>query len=141
MVQQATREMLSHVEKPLLNVKSFFPFDLFPDSLSINPIEVTFVQNIFFFSSYVISIPVEDIWDISMTKGPFFASLKILPTMTIKDEPISMKWLTWGDARKAHDLLQGLMTLKKQKVDISKASPKPSEIEEISRLGKTHDGA
>ncbi len=135
------REVLSHVDKPLLVIHSVFPFDLFPDCLSINPIEVVFIHNMFFFSSYEMSMPVADIGDISLSKAPFFATLKILPNSFIKDEPIKIEWLTWKDAVKAHDLLQGLITLKKQKVDIAKLSADENEVDKIINVGKPREGS
>lgn len=135
-VAHPPQQILTKSHQPLLIVKSFFPFDLFPDQLIINSIEVIFIYNMFFWSSYETSMSIDNIGDLILTHGPFFATLTITPTSTLKDQPIHIRWLTKAKAKKAHDLLQGLVMLRKEKADIASLLSEENGIEEIMKIGK-----
>lgn len=130
-----TQKLIAKLHQSLIAAHSFFPFQLFPDELIINPIEIVYINNIFFWTSFRTSMLIEEIGDVELVEGPIFASLTITSTSTLKDEPIHMTYLTKKNARKAHALLQGLVTIQKENIDLENVLQEKKGIEEIIAIG------
>ena len=113
-----------------------FPFDFFPDEITIDEYKVNVVSHEFFFSEDIHSITIEMIKDIEVAAGPFFATLKIVPD-GYPGNPLVIRFLKKGEAIRAQRIIQGLMVARKQGIDPAKLD-NPDFIESIEALGKTH---
>jgi hypothetical protein len=102
----------------LLNVKTVFPFVLFPDTLHIDRKKLTLVHQYSFFTAKTISVPLDDILNVEANIGPLFGSL-ILTSKYFKNNTQSINFLHRKDAIKAQLLLQGHMVVYHEKIDCS----------------------
>ncbi|RJQ36259.1 hypothetical protein C4559_05155 [Candidatus Microgenomates bacterium] len=100
----------------LIQVKSFFPFDLFPDEItvSLNRVDII-IKQFFQIGNYYYSFPIEDINNVFVSSSIFFAALEIVHKEGVA--PVKIKFLKKDKALKTARLIRGLMTAKKQGVD------------------------
>lgn len=123
----------------LLSIQTVFPFDLFPDSLIIDPIKITVKIREFFKSEEIRSILIRDISNIIVDTSWYFAEMKIFQTYDTQN-PIIIKYLKRQEAIKARDITQGLVALCKENIDITDfLHNNPSEAQVIENLGKAHE--
>lgn len=122
----------SHV---LYKTKAIFPFDLFPDEITVDLNQVNVVIKYFFWSERRQSILIKDIMDVLVDTIPFFASLKVIDS-GFKEQPIEINFLKRNDAIKIRRLIQGLMVAHKQEIDLSKIDSHdlPEKIEELGKV-------
>ncbi len=116
----------------LYRCKSVFPFDFFPDEIIIDENKVDVKHGLFFLSTQTTSIPFEDIVKATTTTGLFFASLVIEMEAYIQQpEPVNYLWQK--DAIKARRIINGLVSVKKQGVNLRKIDliNATDEVEEI----------
>lgn len=97
----------------LLKVKTVFPWDLFPDTLTIQKEKITVYMEEFFQSGQIRTIPISDISSTSVETSPFFATLKIVQVFRT-EAPVVIKPLKREDAQKAHDIINQLIMEKKE---------------------------
>ncbi|MCA9339127.1 hypothetical protein KC939_02165, partial [Candidatus Saccharibacteria bacterium] len=64
-------------EDKLITVDAVFPFDLFPDRITIDRAKVTVIKRNFFFTEQKTSISTEDLLNVDMGLGPFFGTIKL----------------------------------------------------------------
>lgn len=133
---QKLASLLKGSKRILLKIASMFPFDFFPDEITIDEYKVNVVSHEFFFSEDIHSITIEMIKDIEVAAGPFFATLKIVPD-GYPGNPLVIRFLKKGEAIRAQRIIQGLMVARKQGIDPAKLD-NPDFIESIEALGKTH---
>lgn len=106
-------------EVKLMHMKTLFPIDLFPDSITIDPVKITIVHKYFFMSQKVKTILIKDIIDSFIEEAPFMATLKII-TSDDKDHPVRIAPLKRKEAEKAMKIIQGLAIGRSESPDISK---------------------
>jgi hypothetical protein len=129
-VQDATRD--------IFHLKSIFPFDFFPDELIIDSGKITIVKNYFYFSKQVRNIILDDVGDVMIETGPFFATLVILDKSAgnVIKEDMKIHFVNKGKAFEARKLIQGLIICRKEKVDLSGHSEKEIR-EKVEQIGRT----
>lgn len=136
--QQKNKEKLSQLlqraQTALLQIQTVFPFDFFPDTLTIDPNKLTFTRNTFFYSSYTESIPIINITNVDVETSIMFAALRI-SFISYPTQEILIKPLWKDDALKARDIISGLMITKKEHIDIEKI-PIP-DIQTLIQLGQS----
>ena len=119
-------------DRVLFRIQAVFPFDFFPDTLTIDPLKVNYTHEIFFYSSFTESIPIADITNVVVEESVIFATLRIsfisYPTRQIYIKPI---WKS--DAEKAREILAGLMVVNREKIEMEKVQIYNSE--DVARLG------
>lgn len=124
----------------LIQLKSLFPFDLFPDeiSVSLNKVDIT-IRQFFSFNNYYYSFPIEDINQIFVSSSIFFAALEIVHKEGTA--PVKIKFLEKDKALKTARLIRGLMTAKKQGVDpvLLANLNKKILIKKLEELGKLEE--
>lgn len=121
----------------LYKASAVFPFDFFPDNISIDKNKVNIVYKEFFASEDVHSILIKNIKDIEVETSPFFATIKIVPD-GFPASLIRIKYLKKKEAMKARRIIQGLMTCQKEDVDLTKIKS-DSLVEKIEDLGQTRE--
>lgn len=120
----------------LFRVSAVFPFDLFPDELIIDECKVSIIFREFFFSQDVHCINIEQIRDVDVETGPFFAKLQIVPD-GYPSHPLIVRYLIKKRAYQARSIIQGLMVAKRNNIDLGKID-EPDLASKLELLGKTH---
>lgn len=118
----------------LFHCKTFKPYTVFQDELTIDPYSVNFVTSEFFGSKEMTSFPVDNVDDIVVDTTPFFASVKIT-AKGFHENPIILKFIKKSQARKMKCILQGLKIAKKEDIDLSKI-PQEQLVEKLQEIGK-----
>lgn len=128
--------VLGGSKRVLLKTSSIFPFDLFPDEITIDETKVSIVYHEFFFSDEVHSITIDMIKDIDVETGPLFATLKIVPD-GYPGRPMELRFLKKKDAIKARQIIQGLIIARKHGIDPTKIQSEDF-LEKIELMGTTN---
>jgi len=102
----------------LLSIKSVFPFDFFPDEITIDPTKINIVIKNFWGSGSVHSIYIKDIADIKIESTPFFATLKIVDRAFVENK-IQINFLRREDARRARRIIQGLVVANRDNLNLA----------------------
>jgi len=110
-------------QKTLLTVSAVFPFDLFPDQISIEPMQINFSKKSFFFTYHMQSIPIRNVADVFLQTSLLFASLKIIDLSYNIENSIKVDYLPKYKACKARRIIQGLVIANKESIDLSQLPP------------------
>lgn len=122
------------VNKTLIRVQAFFPFDFFPDMLIVNEADIVIVQKTFFFTGWTETVPVNEIKRVVLFKGPFFSSL----TVELKSkEKLTIGYLRRADAYAAKEIIDGLILKQEGRVTIPKHTDVSVEREILRQAGKS----
>lgn len=120
----------------LYKCKSVFPFDLFPDEISIEPSQVNISVRTFFYTNHLLTIPVKNISDIHLQTTPFFASLKFIDR-TFVENSFEIDYLKIHDAERVRKIVQGLIIASAEKIDVDKIDTQTLK-EQAEQLGNMH---
>lgn len=121
-------------KKNLLKMSTVFPFDLLPDTITLDREKLTVINRTFFGSAKIISTPYTDILSVELEVGPFLGNVKI-KTRFFENEPLSCNLLAKSDAYKLKNLLAGYIIATQNNEDLSILSDKQL-VEKLSGLGK-----
>lgn len=135
--RQKFHQLIEKQSEVLFQIKTVFPFDLFPDQLTIRPNKIEVILNQFFFTNQIESVPLQDIAHVKVERSPFFAKLSIT-NIRKRDTPIVLNFLMPHDAIKAKKLIEGLLVVQEAGADISTIDAS-KHVEELERLGSTLD--
>lgn len=119
----------------LLKATTVFPFNLFPDSVTIDREKLTFANRVFFRAAKIVSVPIRDILSVEADVGPLFGSVYI----TIRDSstnPLSICYLWREDALKLQRLLQGYISAFEREIDCSRIN-ESDLLELLNNLGQS----
>lgn len=122
---------------PLFNLSAVFPFDFFPDQISIEPSQVNIMNKSFFFTYQIQSIPIKNVADVFLQTSVFFATLKIIDNSYIQNSA-QIEYLRKDEAIKARKIIQGLVVASKEGIDISGLPPQQL-VQKIEQLGHARD--
>lgn len=103
----------------LIKIKAVFPFDFFPNEISVDVNKVNIVNN-YFLSQRVHSILIKDISDIYLDSSILFASLNIIDWGFNNNKSITINYLKKDEASQTLNIIQGLMVSSRQNIDLSK---------------------
>lgn len=131
--QRKFSELLKEANTLLLQAKTIFPFDPFPDVLTIDPLKVTILHNTFFYSSWTESIPVVNITNVDVEESLVFATLRI-SFISYPTQEVIVKPLKKDIARHARDIIAGLMVAAKEHIDLEEIPT--SNPDTIAQIGK-----
>lgn len=134
--QEDKLSVLAKLSKEVLfEAKSVYPFELWPDKITICLNRITITYNTPFFKDER-PIPIEFLNTAHVTRGAFFATLSIETFGVEKPNPI--RHLKINEARKARRFILALVECKKNGVDF-----KSYEIEDIKKklltIGKVRE--
>lgn len=130
------KELLKSAGRVLLKATTVFPFDFFPDQITIDECKVNIVFHSFFLSEDIHSIPIDMIRDIEVEAGPFFATLKIVPD-GYPGQPLRIRLLKKKDAIRARKIIEGLIVAKRHGIDMTTLDDINLE-ENAELIGSTH---
>ena len=120
-------------EEPLLRIQTVFPFVLFPNEIVVDVDKVSIIYRDFFASKQVHSVLVKDISDVVVETGPFFATLRIVDVGYVENS-IDVTYLKKSEGRQARETIQGLMTVHRHGIDLTKVS-RQDLLDKLKRLG------
>lgn len=127
--------LINHSHKPLFTMSAVFPFDLFPDQLTIEVTQVNIIMKEFFWTERIVTIPIKNISDVLVDTSIFFSTIKIVDVYFSRNE-VSLSFLKNNDAKKARRIIQGLVTANKEGIDLAHLSEEEilDKIEEIGKI-------
>ncbi len=129
--------LVSRAEKILLKAKGVFPFDFFPDTLTIDANKVNIITKTFFASETVVSVMFKEIMDVRVETALFLGKLLIdYGPHPLKITTITIPNLRRKDALKAKEIIEGTLVLYRgENIDTTKLKPEET-IDEIKQIGK-----
>lgn len=130
-------ELVDSSQKVLFTASAVFPFDFFPDHISIEPLQVNFVKKSFFATYHVQTIPIKNIADVFLQTSLLFASIKIVDASYIENS-IIVEYLRKKDACRARRIIQGLVLAMKNNIDLSTFNAKELAIK-AEQLGEARE--
>lgn len=116
----------------LYSLKSLFPLDPFPTTITIQPSTISIVHNLFGLSQNLMTVTMEDIFTVEVEAGLFFANLRIQQKQPLT--PLVEITYLWKDqAMKARRIIQGLLVVQTKNLEIPdmKASEVIPYLEDI----------
>lgn len=116
--QQRLHQIATHAQETLLAAEAVFPFQLFPDSIVLDRTKVTLHKRIFFGATDDISVQIEDILNVGVDAGPFFATLKIFTRIPYVD-PLTIHNLRRQEALDFQGVIEGYVIARAEKIDCS----------------------
>lgn len=132
------KSLVGQTQKVLLKITAVFPFDFFPDSITVDENKINIISRDFFFSEDVHSVLLEDITDLHVNTNPFFATLEIVDSSNYRF-PIIFKvnFLRISEALHARKLIQGLIVARNQKLDLGHVHLKTHDLENnLEKIGE-----
>lgn len=117
----------------LLKLKSVFPFDFFPDEITIDPMKVNIVSREFFLSPTTHTIHIRNILDVIVDCSVLFATLRIM-YQGFGPNTINVRFLKKREAQKARRIIQGLAVATKEGVDFTKLIT-PELVNKVENIG------
>jgi hypothetical protein len=119
----------------LYEAKTMFPFDLFPTRIIVDKAKVSIVNSLFFLSKEVQSLPIKDIFNVTVDSGPLFAQVTIAERMA-GHAPVIVRKLPVQAAFKLRRIIQGLIIATNQNLDLQSLSVS-EQLSQIETLGST----
>ncbi|MGA3150318.1 MAG: hypothetical protein ABSD10_01700 [Candidatus Saccharimonadales bacterium] len=102
----------------LFKTNTVFPFNIFPDTVTVDREKLTIAHRIFFRVAKITSVPIRDILSVEADVGPFFGSVHTASRYFVTN-PYSVNFLWRQDAIRLQRLLQGYIIANEQKIDCS----------------------
>jgi len=133
--ERKMNDIVKKSEQILFTTQTVFPFDLFPDSITISGNKIEISNSNFFASHQTSSIPLRDIANVEIQTSPFFASLKII-NIRYPMHPHILQYLKKRDAIKAKNIIDGLLVAMSQGADITQIETHKL-IEQIEKVGRS----
>ena len=100
---------MNYKNKILMRIHSVFPFDLFPDTITLQKDKIDIIHRPFFFTKEVFTVFINDIRTIRINSGPFFATLSFeLKGMMEEQNPEPISFLRKKSAKKIRKLALNL---------------------------------
>jgi hypothetical protein len=121
----------------IFHTRTVWPFDFFPNDLTITENQVDMSIQEFFFSGHIESVRVVDIAQVSVETSFLFATLRI-EILKPQTDPMVIPYLTRSDAIFARRLIYGLVSVAKEKIDIAKMDM-PTLINKLEQIGSDYE--
>jgi hypothetical protein len=128
-IKDKLHELTDHEEFVLLQAKTFFPFDLFPDTLIIDTNKVAVTEKRFFATEHLTVINHKDIADVEVETSLFLANLiitympKVEGFLAPEQKKIKVKLLPRNDAVKAQHIVKGTLIARREDIDTTRLTP------------------
>ncbi len=121
--------------RPLYSCKSVFPFDLFPDAVTVDRTKISIAKRFFFFTRQTQSILIPDLLTIIVEETLLLASLHIVDRH-FPQETIDVWNLSKPDARRVRWIVEGLLIGNREKVDFTQI-PNEELLPKLEEIGKS----
>lgn len=138
------KQLVNQSQEVLLTIKSIYPLDLNPDTITIDKNKVNIIRKELFGMENIHSILIEDITNVTVGKGFFTATLDIVDSTNYRfPQTYIVKHLNVNNALMARRLIQGLIAAKRQGVDLSGITGEnvADQLEDLGRARGEYDGS
>lgn len=134
--KQRFDNLVNRSAQALFEIKSVFPFDFFPNTLTVDIDKITVKFKQFFSSVEIRSINISNIAQVYVDSGPLFATMYVADQVIV-DESSRMRipYLRKDEAMKARRIIQGLIIAKKSEIDLNNIHDEDM-IEKVEELGR-----
>lgn len=122
--QEKLTEVAHESHQILFKANTVFPFNLFPDTVTIDREKLTIADRLFFRVAKIISVPIRDILNVEASVGPFFGAVH-MTSRYYPVNPYSVNFLWRSDAIKLQRLLQGYIIAHERGIDCADIAKKP----------------
>lgn len=131
-------DAVEKAQKILIKSSAVFPFDLFPDSITVDRQKLTVVHRNFFTIKQTVSVQYCDIKNIQADTGPFLGSLTVTSEHFVNNTQ-TIKYLPRKEALAIQQLVQGFIIANNEEVDMSDIADEKL-VELLSELGRGEAG-
>jgi hypothetical protein len=132
--EEKLKYMVEKSQVVLMKASAVFPFDLFPDSITIDRQKLTFVHRNFFNQEKTVSVPLADISNVQADVGPLFGTITVTSEHFINNTQ-TIRYLTRKEVLELQRVLQGMTIAHKEGVDLSTVSEEEL-LPLLQQLGK-----
>jgi hypothetical protein len=133
-----SKDPAKNVQNPTyLVIQSIWPFDLFPDTVTVQENAVSIVKKQFFSLAETETIPYDNLSGVKLYSGPLFGSLDF----SRKFPPLEyeLKYLPRSQALKAKETIDALMLKSQQKIKVKETLPLEEKKTIIQNAGSNED--
>lgn len=120
----------------LCRVQQAFPFNIFPDSITVDPNKIDIVYRNFFWEKQVFTILIEDLTTIKINTGIVYASANF-EVRGYEKNPDPINHLSKKDAIKLHQIVIGLSKAVRDNMKIN--LEKKDNLKKLRSIGKTRE--
>jgi hypothetical protein len=138
--QEELEILAERSDKILFHAKSIFPFDFFPNTVTIDANKVNIIIKTFFFTETVTSILLKEIMDVRVESTLFLGKLIIdYGPHPLKINTVYVPSMWKKDALRAKEIIEGTLVLYRSE-NINTTELKPEEtLQEVKEVGKIDD--
>jgi hypothetical protein len=138
--RQTMENIIGKAPRVLFRCSAVFPFDFFPDELSIEETRINIIEREFWATAEIKAVGISEITEVAVSTTILFATLRI-GSRTFIDNLVEIRFLRKKDAMKARRIIEGLRILSGQDVDLSalELSELVSKVEEIGAIQKPQE--
>lgn len=132
--------LVSRADKILLQAHGIFPFDFFPDTLTIDANKVNIIIKTFFATETATSVLIKEIMDVRVESSLFFGKLIIdYGPHPLKVSTVYIPTLHKKDALKAKEIIEGMLVVYRgENIDTTRLKPEDT-LDEIKQIGKIEE--
>ena len=132
--------LVSRADKILFTAKGLFPFDFFPNTITIDANKVNVIISTFFLTETITSILLKEIMDVRVETTLFLGKLIIdYGPHPLKISTVYIPSLRKSDALKAKEIIEGILVLyRSENIDTTKLKPEET-LEEVKEIGKVEE--
>lgn len=117
--QEKLSNLIDKSSLTLFKCAAEWPFDLFPDEVTVEPTQINIKRKSFFLTESIVSIPIKNVADVVIQTSILFASLNIVDK-SFTQNTVTVEYLNRADAEKARRIIQGLVVASKEGIDLLK---------------------
>lgn len=102
------KKVVAHSHEVLARERTALPF-LFPHEIILDRTKITIIKRIFFWSSDIVSIRIEDVLNVSASVGPLFGSVTVASRVMSSVDHYQIDRFWRGDAARLERVIQGYL--------------------------------
>ncbi|HSX10017.1 MAG TPA: hypothetical protein VLF93_07710 [Candidatus Saccharimonadales bacterium] len=110
-------ELIRKSNRSIISISSVFPWNFFPNTVDVEESRVTFIFRQLF-ASQSHSVDINDISNVFIESGFFFATLQVVSRTYIQND-IKIEFLKKKDAYRTKDIIEGLRTFIQNDINTS----------------------
>lgn len=135
--EQKLDNLLERSNRIIFSTRTVFPFDFFPDEVTIDETKIQIIKKTFFYTQQTFPILIEDIHNVTASSSLFFASVKF-EVAGSEENPGDLTFLWNSDAYKIKRIVTGITAAIKEGVDLS-AIPTSELKQKLETIGARTD--
>lgn len=133
------KKLIKRSNDVLATATTVFPFDLFPDTITVDRTKVTIIKRSFIWSQEVMSIRIEDVLNVTSGVGPIFGSLTIASRVMSSEDHFVTKFFWKDDAIHLKHIIQGYVIAQHNNIKTSHLE-REELINTLAELGHDTNG-